>query len=264
MERVVIVPAGFESFSFVPSGRRAEAQRVMSRIGSEALERTAELPEIWQVDHNYSGEVLWLGIVLAMLQQIAGINVILYNASEVFSHMSRKGDTLWLETVLVGIINMLFTILAVVDRVKRKPLLIGRSLGMGACLVAMGAAMMRSETGTWLLIFVLGCIACFALSVGPVTWIVLSEIYPAHCRDRAMAIASTVLGFANFIVSQTFPMLDQSSLLIRHFGHAFSFFIYAVFCLFGAWYILGNLPETRNRSLEEPSSWWNADLEVYE
>jgi len=138
-------------------------------------------------------------------------------------------------------------------------LLIGGSLGMGVCLAAMGAAAMRSDTGAWLLAFVLGYIACFALSVGPVTWVVLSEIFPAHYRARAMAIASAALWLANFAVSQTFPMLDQSSTLIRHFGHSSPFFLYACFCALEAWFVWRNLPETKNRSFEEISAWWSTE-----
>lgn len=115
---------------------------------------------------------------------------------------------------------------------------------------------MHSDSGAWLLIFVLGYIACFALSDGPVTWIVLSEIFPAHFRARAVALASVALWAANFVVSQTFPMLDQNRTLNQHFGHGFPYFLYAGFCIIETWFVRFALPETKNRFLEEISSWW--------
>jgi sugar porter (SP) family MFS transporter len=241
-------------------GRTAEAEAVALRIGGARLDDDLATHVMAPASREHLAKVLWLGITLAVLQQVTGINVFLYYAPEIFNHISHSGNTDLLETVFVGAVNLLFTIvaMAVVDKAGRKPLLIGGSLGMGVCLVAMGAAAMRSDTGAWLLAFVLGYIACFALSVGPVTWVVLSEIFPAHFRARGMAIASAALWLANFAVSQTFPMLDQSRTLIRHFGHGSPFFLYACFCALEAWFVWRNLPETKNRSLEEISAWWSA------
>jgi sugar porter (SP) family MFS transporter len=241
-------------------GRTAEAEAVALRIGGARLDDDLATHIMAPASREHLAKVLWLGITLAVLQQVTGINVFLYYAPEIFNHISHSGNTDLLETVFVGAVNLLFTIvaMAVVDKAGRKPLLIGGSLGMGVCLVAMGAAAMRSDTGAWLLAFVLGYIACFALSVGPVTWVVLSEIFPAHFRARGMAIASAALWLANFAVSQTFPMLDQSRTLIRHFGHGSPFFLYACFCALETWFVWRNLPETKNRSLEEISAWWSA------
>lgn len=240
-------------------GRRVEAEKVARRIGGGAFEGVLERTVTAQPRHEHLSRVLWIGIVLAMLQQVTGINVFLYYAPEIFNHITHAGSVALLETVFVGAVNMLFTVVAMtlVDKAGRKPLLIGGSLGMGVCLSALGAAALHSDTGVWLLPFVLGYIACFALSVGPVTWVVLSEIFPAHFRARAMAVASAALWLANFAVSQTFPMLDQSPVLIRHFGHGFPFFIYASFCVIETWFVWRYLPETKNRSLEEISAWWS-------
>jgi MFS transporter, SP family, xylose:H+ symportor len=239
-------------------GRTDEAEAVAFRLGDRALTEMLESPVTTLETNERLGRVLWLGISLAVLQQITGINVFLYYAPEIFRHLSHSDSAPLLETVAVGATNVLFTILAMglVDRVGRKPLLISGSLGMGACLVAMGGAAIHSDTGAWLVAFVLGYIACFALSVGPVTWVFLSEIFPAHFRARAMAIATSALWLANFAVSQTFPMMDQDSALLRHFGHAFPFFLYSGFCALGAWFVWQKLPETKGRSLEEISSWW--------
>ncbi|MGA9063400.1 MAG: sugar porter family MFS transporter [Terracidiphilus sp.] len=241
-------------------GHKDEAERIALRIGGGTLEDLDQKPVITEASHEHLGKVLWLGIVLAVLQQVTGVNVFMYYAPEIFNHISHSGDTSLLETVLVGGVNLLFTVIAMamVDRAGRKPLLIGGSLGMGVCLVAMGAAAMHSDTGAWLLIFMLGYIACYALSVGPVTWVFLSEIFPAHYRARAMALASIALWSANFMVSQTFPMMDQSRTLFQHFGHGFPYFLYAGFCVIETWFVWCKLPETKNRSLEEISSWWSS------
>lgn len=127
---------------------------------------------------------------------------------------------------------------------------------MGICLIAMGRAAMLMSAGSWLLIFVLGYIACFALSVGPVTWIVLTEIFPMFVRSRALAFATMALWLANFGVSQTFPMLDQNRTLITKFHHGFPFFFYALFCVAEALFVWRVLPETKNRSLEEIGASW--------
>jgi MFS transporter, SP family, xylose:H+ symportor len=241
------------------NGRKTEAENVARRIGGGTLEDLFEKPLTVAASHEHLGKVLRFGIALAILQQVTGINVFLYYAPEIFNHISHSGNISLLETVLVGAVNLLFTVIAMtlVDRAGRRPLLIAGSLGMGVCLVAMGGAAMHSDTGAWLLIFVLGYIACFALSVGPVTWIVLSEIFPAHFRARAMALASVALWTANFVVSQTFPMLDQNRTLNQHFGHGFPYFLYAGFCIIETWFVWFALPETKNRSLEEISSWWS-------
>jgi len=239
-------------------GRRADAEKVALRLGGRDLEKLLEVSITTEATHEHLSKVLWLGVVLAVLQQVTGINVFLYYAPEIFSHVSHSGNVPMLETVFVGAVNLAFTIFAMtlVDRAGRKPLLITGSLGMALCLIAMGLASMNSLVGAWLLAAVLGYIACFALSIGPVTWIVLAEIFPSHYRARAMAVATAALWLSNFAVSLTFPMLDQSRFLIRHFGHGFPFLLYAGFCVLEAWFVWSKLPETKNRSLEDISAWW--------
>jgi MFS family permease len=150
--------------------------------------------------------VLVIGIVLAVLQQITGINVFLYFGTEIFKKMGSETNAALLQNIIVGVVNLSFTIVAIwtVDRLGRKPLMTIGSTGMGICLLAMGLAAYAQTTGMWMLLFILGYIACFALSVGPVTWVILSEIFPTRIRGRAMAIATICLWVANYIVSQTF------------------------------------------------------------
>jgi SP family xylose:H+ symportor-like MFS transporter len=155
---------------------------------------------------------------------------------------------------------MLFTIIAIwtVDSLGRKPLMIVGSIGMGLSLVAMGLAAQLHAIGSFMLIFMIGYIACFALSVGPVTWVLLSEIFPTRIRGRAMSAATLCLWTANLIVSQTFPMMDENPTMIAKFNHAFPFYVYAAFCVALVLTVWLSVPETKGRSLEEIEGFWSA------
>jgi MFS family permease len=128
--------------------------------------------------------------------------------------------------------------------------------GMGISLLAIGLASWGQSIGAWLLVFVLGYIACFAFSVGPVTWVILSEIFPTKLRGRALGLATFFLWTANFIVSQTFPMMDESPWLLERFHHGFPFFLYAAFCVVLVWVVWRFVPETKGRSLEQIEASW--------
>jgi len=239
-------------------GRREEAERVAARTGADTFQEILEAEGQTATTTSHMRRVLTVGLVLAILQQVTGINVFLYYAPIIFNRATHSGDASLLETVLLGAVNVVFTVLAMalVDRAGRKLLLLTGSLGMMVCLVAMGFAIMNGSSSSLLLLFVFVYIACFAFSVGPVTWIVLSEIFPSDLRAKAMALCTAVLWIANFAVSQTFPMLDENRSLISHFGHGFPFFLYAGFCVVEVCFAWRCLPETKNRSLEEISSWW--------
>jgi MFS transporter, SP family, xylose:H+ symportor len=241
-------------------GHRAEAEKVAARTGAEMLDEilAAEYPAAAIPNRK---RMYAVGILLAVLQQITGINVFLYYAPSIFAHVSRSGDSALLQTIAVGAVNVVFTILAMVfvDRIGRKPLLLWGSAGMFVCLTAMGWAVTRGSNSKWLLLWVLSYIACFALSVGPITWILLSELFPSAERGLIMAVSTATLWTANFAVSQTFPMLDQSAWLIVRFGHSFPFFLYALFCLLEIWFVAMFVPETKNRRLEEIARQWSGE-----
>jgi sugar porter (SP) family MFS transporter len=240
-------------------GRREEAEKVAARTGADTFLEILGAEQQTPTTTGHMRRVLTVGLVLAILQQVTGINVFLYYAPIIFNRVTHSGNTALLQTVLLGAVNVVFTVLAMtlVDRAGRKPLLLAGSFGMMACLVGMGLAIMQGSSPAWLLLFVFIYIACFAFSIGPVTWIVLSEIFPSEFRAKAMALSTAVLWIANFVVSQTFPMLDENHVLITHFGHGFPFFLYAGFCVVEIAFVWRCLPETKNRSLEEISSWWN-------
>lgn len=249
-------------------GETGRALAVLTRVNGPA-DAKKELREIESVLAQETGSirmllrpgmkvVLVIGVALAVLQQVTGINVFLYYGPEIFKKLGTGTDVALLQTVVVGAVNLLFTVLAIwtVDLLGRKPLMIVGSVGMGVCLAAMGLAAYYQSTQLWVLAFVLGYIACFALSVGPVTWVILSEIFPTRIRGRAMAIATTCLWIANFVVSLTFPIMDGNEYLVRAFHHGFPFFLYAGFCLATIVLVWRWVPETKGRSLEQIEEHW--------
>jgi SP family xylose:H+ symportor-like MFS transporter len=204
--------------------------------------------------------VLVIGIVLAVLQQVTGINVFLYFGTEIFKKMGSETNAALLQTVIVGAVNLTFTVIAIwtVDRLGRKPLMMIGSTGMGVSLLAMGVAAYSRTTGLWILVFILGYIACFALSVGPVTWVILSEIFPTRIRGRAMAVATVCLWVANYVISQTFPMMDENPWLLGKFHRAFPFWLYGAFCIILLVFVGRYVPETKGKTLEEIEKHWIA------
>jgi SP family xylose:H+ symportor-like MFS transporter len=199
-----------------------------------------------------------IGILLAILQQITGINVFMYYAPEIFKGLGAGTSTALLQTVVVGLFNLTFTVVAIrnVDRWGRKRLLILGAAGMGISLSALGAAAYAGSTAAWVLVFVLGYIACFAMSVGPVVWVVIAEIFPTKLRGRAMSLATLLLWSANYVVSQTFPILNENHFLLTIFHHAFPFWLYAGFCAVMVVFVYRAVPETKGKSLEEIERVW--------
>lgn len=248
--------------------RSNEALEILTRVDGAEYAKT-ELLEIKDALAHESGSlkqlfqpgmkiVLVIGIVLAVLQQVTGINVFLYFGTEIFKKMGSDTNAALLQTVVVGTVNLTFTIIAIwmVDRLGRKPLMMIGSVGMGLSLLGMGLAAYYQKTDLWVLLFILGYIACFALSVGPVTWVILSEIFPTRIRGRAMAIATVCLWVANYLVSQTFPMMEENNWLLEKFHHAFPFWLYGIFCVALVTFVWRFVPETKGKTLEEIEKHW--------
>jgi len=234
-----------------PDRARIELREIKDTLGHE----TGSLRQLLQPGMKI---VLVIGIVLAVLQQITGINVFLYFGTEIFKKMGSGTNAALLQNIIVGVVNLSFTIVAIrtVDRIGRKPLMMIGSTGMGLCLLAMGLAAYTQTTGVWMLLFILGYIACFALSVGPVTWVILSEIFPTCIRGRAMAIATICLWIANYIVSQTFPMMDANPWLVDTFHRGLPFWLYGAFCAVLLVFVWAFVPETKGKTLEEIERHW--------
>ncbi len=252
----------------VKNRRQPEAEAILARVGGAEYAR-AELGEIEAVLSRESGSiaqlfrpgmrtVLAIGVVLAVLQQVTGINVFLYFGPEIFKKLGSGTNAALLQQALVGAVNLLFTIIAIwtVDLVGRKPLMLIGAAGMGLSLTAMGLAACWQYTDLWVLAFILGYIACFSLSVGPVTWVILSEIFPTAIRGRAMAIATVCLWVANYLVTQTFTLMDENPWLTDRFNHGFPFWVYAVFCAVSVMFVWRWVPETKGQSLEQIERDW--------
>ena len=252
----------------VKQGKHDAALKILKNVGGESyaesemqqMEKTIshESSSIFQLFEPKMLIVLVIGITLAVFQQITGINVVLYYAPEIFKSMGSGTSSALFQTIIVGAVNLLFTVVAIwtVDKLGRKPLLLIGSAGMGISMFAIGFAAYMQNTGSWVLFFILGYIACFALSLGPVVWVYLSEIFPTKIRGRAMAIATFSLWIACFTVSQTFPMLHENKYLVDKFHHGFSFWIYGAMCILTFIFVYAFVPETKGKSLEEIEEMW--------
>jgi SP family xylose:H+ symportor-like MFS transporter len=204
-------------------------------------------------------KALLVGIGLSVFQQITGINAILYYAPEIFKNFGSDTNASLLETSLLGVINLIFTIIAIywVDKVGRKPLLLIGSLGMFSALTVVGVSAYFQISDSWLLPFLLLFMASFSISWGPVVWVLLSEIFPNTVRSFALSIAVFIQWIANFAVSQTFPMMTENTWLKSHFNNAFPFLLFALLCLVAMGFTWKFVPETKNKKLEEMDELWD-------
>ncbi len=204
---------------------------------------------------------LLVGIGLSVFQQITGINAILYYAPEIFKSFGSDTNASLLETSMLGVINLIFTVISIylVDRVGRVPLLIIGSWGMFIALSVVGISAYYQITDSWLLPFLLLFMASFSISWGPVVWVLLSEIFPNKVRSLALSIAVFIQWIANFAVSQTFPMMTENAYLKQQFNGAFPFILFAVLCLTALLFVIKFVPETKKRTLEEMDDLWKTN-----
>ena len=206
---------------------------------------------------SFGGLVILIGILLSVFQQFVGINVVFYYAGDIFRSMGAGNDSSLLQTIIVGVVNLVFTVLAIftVDRFGRKPLMVIGAVAMGVSMVALGFSFSMEKMGILSVIFMFTYTAAFAISWGPVTWVLLSEIFPNSIKG-AMSIAVASQWIANLVISWTFPMMNESSVLTRLFNHGFAYWIYGLMGFLAAWFILKVVPETRGKTLEEIESIW--------
>ena len=196
---------------------------------------------------------LTIGIVLAIFSQITGINVIMYYAPEIFKATGSGSSSALMQTIWVGSINLLLTIVAIkyVDKLGRKKLLLIGSAGMAVCLAIVGLAFYtESAGGYWVLAGILLYISFFAISLGPLTFVVVAEIFPNHIRGRAMSVAIFFLWLSVYLVSQTFPMLLES------IGSTYTFWIYMITSVMAFIFIWKVVPETKGKTLEQIQEMW--------
>ena len=206
---------------------------------------------------TYGFMCIFIGIMLSVFQQAVGINAVLYYAPRIFGDMGM--DNPMMITVFMGVINILFTLVAIftVEKWGRKPLLIYGSLGMalGAFGVAVtfGHAGLEFVTAASLLVYS----ASFMFSWGPITWVLIAEIFPNTIRGGAVAIAVAFQWIFNFIVSSTFvPMFNMHLTEGDDFGHWFTYGLYGVICVIAALFVWKLVPETKGKTLEDMTALW--------
>ena len=228
-----------------------EAEKILADIQNTVVSHSGKL-------FSYGMTVIVIGVLLSVFQQFVGINVVLYYAPEIFKSMGSGTDTALLQTIIVGAVNLLFTVLAImtVDKLGRKPLMIIGALGMAISMFALGTTFFTETVGIAALIFMLFYVASFAMSWGPVTWVLLSEIFPNKIRGRAMAIAVAAQWISNYLVSWTFPMMDKNSYLLEKFNHGFAYWIYGVMGILAMLLVWKFVPETKGKTLEEMEHIW--------
>jgi len=248
----------------VMRGRTDEALATLRRITDESDARSilADIQRTLQVKDaplfSFGAAVIVIGIMLSVFQQFVGINAVLYYAPQMFSNMGASTDSALLQTIVVGAANTLFTVVAIltVDKLGRKPLLIIGGLIMAVSMTVLGFLFNAHSVGLAALVAVVAYIAGFALSWGPVVWVLLSEIFPNSIKGWAMGLAVAMQWAANWFVSTTFKILDGSSVLNAMFNHGFAYWIYGACSLLAAVFVLWYVPETKGRSLEAIQDLW--------
>ncbi|MDD6949961.1 MAG: D-xylose transporter XylE, partial [Parabacteroides sp.] len=220
-----------------------KAREILAEIRATATEKTEKL-------FTYGFAVIFIGIMLSVFQQAIGINAVLYYAPRIFESAGAEGGGM-MQTVIMGIVNILFTVVAIVtvDRFGRKPLLIIGSIGMafGAFMVAI-----CDNWGIKGIIPVLSIIvyaAFFMMSWGPICWVLIAEIFPNTIRGQAVAIAVAFQWIFNYLVSSTFPALYD-------FSPMFAYSLYGIVCVIAALFVWRCVPETKGKTLEEMNALW--------
>ena len=264
-----LVPAGlFFILSFlIPEsprwlaavGRKENAGLILTRIADKdyARQTLADLEQLtgqqeekvhWRslLQPNVRG-VLLIGIVLAVFQQWCGINVIFNYAHEIFSAAGYAVSDVLMNIVVTGITNVIFTFVAIytVDKWGRRTLMFVGSAGLAFIYFLLGSGYFWEVSGWPMLLLVVLAIACYAMSLAPVVWVVLSEIFPVRIRGMAMALSTFFLWVASFLLTYTFPILNEAV------GAAGIFWLYGGICLAGFLFIRAKLPETKGKTLEE-------------
>ncbi len=220
------------------------AKNILEEIKQTAKEKNEKL-------FAYGIQVIIIGILLSVFQQAVGINVVLYYAPRIFENMGATGDTSMLQTVIMGTVNIIFTLVAIftVDKFGRKPLLIIGSAGMMIGMLALSMLSFTDSIGLAALIFISIYTASFMMSWAPICWVLISEIYPNTIRGKAVAIAVAAQWISNFLVSSTFPSLSTWSV-------GGTYMIYAIFALLSAIFVWKWVPETKGKTLEDMSRLW--------
>lgn len=252
-------------------GRDEEAKKVLNKVTVSLEEADKEFDDIKNSLHKVKDQekvsafskglifVLSLGVILSILQQVTGINAILYYGAEIFSNALGYGpEDALKQQLLLGAVNLVFTFVAIyqVDKWGRKPLLLIGTFGMFLGIGTLGLSIYFNQLGIVSLLGMLTFIASFALSMGPVVWVLLSEIFPNKVRSQAMSIAVAAQWLFNAIVANSFPLINGSEINTKTYNGALPYFIFAILSLVTIVFVWKFIPETKGKTLEEMEQLW--------
>ena len=234
-----------------------EALSILTRVNGvekakqilEDIKSTVETSKVKL--YSYGKAVIIIGILLSVFQQFVGINVALYYAPRIFESMGAAKDASMLQTIIMGLVNVVFTVVAIltVDKWGRKPLLIVGSIGMTIGMIAISTLAFLDIIGTTTLIFIIIYTASFMMSWGPICWVLISEIFPNKIRSQAVAIAVAAQWAANFFISSTYPPMME-------FSNGGTYLFYGVMSILSALFVWKYVPETKGKTLEEMEGLW--------
>jgi MFS transporter, SP family, xylose:H+ symportor len=243
------------------AGRSPEARAILERIGGsdyahaeiigiESAQRSdAALPQSsWrELLLPAFRKILLVGIALAALQQWTGINILFNYAAEIYRSAGYGANDIFLNIVITGAINLVFTVLAMVlvDRLGRRLMMLAGCIGIGVSHLLCAWAYHAQWRGTAVLVLTLSAIACYALTLAPVTWVLIAEIFPRRIRSHGVSAAVSALWIASFLLTYSFPLLNQLE------GTAGIFLTYGVICVAGFVFVAAFVPETKGRTLEQ-------------
>ncbi len=227
------------------NGTKEKAQATLTEI-KNTLRQTEKVKLF-----SYGKKVIIIGILISVFQQFVGINVALYYAPRIFESMGAAKDASMLQTIIMGLVNVIFTVVAIltVDKWGRKPLLITGSIGMAIGMFAVSFLAYRDIIGISTLVFIIIYTASFMMSWGPICWVLISEIFPNKIRGQAVAIAVAAQWSANYFISSTYPPMME-------FSGAMTYGFYGLMALVSALFVWKMVPETKGRTLEEMENLW--------
>ncbi len=230
---------------------KEQATKLLKEIEESFLNEKGTFKELFQPGLR---KAMIVGIFLALFSQITGINAIIYYAPEIFKSVGFGTESAMFQTVIIGIVNTLFTFVAIafIDKLGRRTLLLWGISGMIICLGAVGLLFyLDLSSGPWLLLFILGFIASFAMSLGPIPWVLISEIFPTKIRGIAMSISILMVWIGVVLITQLTPML------LDGIGGAFTFWVFMINAIILLIFTYKMIPETKGKTLEEIGKLWH-------
>ncbi|WP_082233237.1 D-xylose transporter XylE [Halobacillus massiliensis] len=242
----------------VSKNKNKKAFTVLNKIYEESRAKAT----LQEINHSFDAKkgklfsfgvpIIVIGVLLSVFQQFVGINVALYYAPRIFESMGAARDASMFQTIIMGLVNVVFTVIAIltVDKFGRKPLLIIGSLGMTIGMFGVAGMAFSNAIGIGTLIFIIIYTASFMMSWGPVVWVLISEIFPNKIRGQAVAVAVAAQWAANYFISSTYPVMME-------FSGGLTYMFYGLMSILSALFVWKFVPETKGKSLEQLERQWS-------